>query len=220
MFHNLSGFFCSIAFLSSEYLTKPLSTMRLRIIAFIFCIISFAYSYSQDGSVRVRVFAGGNLDFVFNSISDYKTGITFLNYTVLGIEATDLAGGIDRTAWRIEVSADDADGNGLLDGTNPANTLPFSTIEVQATSIASCVPLPCPINLFGSPWLPLATAPTIIVDGNAAGGADDIIAGVSELAFTTDQINISYRVGFTTSLLGEQADFYSDEINFVIFISP
>jgi len=180
------------------------------------------YIFSQDGSVRVRVFSGGNLDFVFNSISDYNTGITFTNYTLLGIEATDPAGGTDRTAWRIEISADDADADGLLTGTNPANTIPFSTIEVQATSVVSCVPIPCPINLFASPWVPLTVFPitTIIIDGNALGGADDIIAGVSELAYTIDQVNISYRVGVTTSLLGEQADYYADDINFDIIISP
>lgn len=180
------------------------------------------YVFSQDGSVRVRVFSGSNLDFIFNSISDYSTGITFTNYTLLGIEATDPAGGTDRTAWTIEISADDADADGFLTGTNPANTIPFSAIEVQATSIASCVPIPCPINLFASPWVPLTAFPitTIIIDGNALGGADDIIAGVSELAYTIDQVNISYRVGVTTSLLGEQADYYADDINFDIIISP
>ena len=193
--------------------------MILRLQILILFLNFYQCLFSQDGSVRVRIFAGGTLDFVFNSISDYKVGITYLNYTVIGVEATE---GVptNRTAWTLEVSADDADADGFLTGTDPANTLPFSSIEVQATSISSCVPVPCPINLFGSPWVPLAVLPTIIADGNAAGGADDIVPGISELAYTTDQINISYRAGFTTSLLGEQGDFYADEINFDIFIFP
>lgn len=195
--------------------------MILRLLIFILFLNLYQCVFSQDGSVRVRVFTGGNLDFVFNSISEYKVGITYLNYTVIGIEATDPAGGTDRTAWRVEVSANDGDGDGFLTGTDPVNTLPFSTVEVQATSVASCVPVPCPINLFGSPWVPLAVVPTTIIDGNAAGGGDDIIdGGISELAFTTDQVNISYRAGVTTSLLGEQADFYSDDINFDILLTP
>lgn len=190
--------------------------MVLRLQILILFLNLYQCVFSQDGSVRVRVFGGGTLDFVFNSISEYKTGITYLNYTMIGIEATE---GVptDRTAWRIEVSADDADADGNLNGTNPANTIPLSSVEVQATSVSSCVPLPCPINLFGSPWLPLSNVPTIIVDGNAVGGADDI---PPNLSFATDQVNISFRCGVTTSLLGETADYYSDDIFFDILLTP
>jgi hypothetical protein len=184
----------------------------------------YQYILSQDGSVRVKVFGGSSIDFVFNSISKYKNGIPFppstVYQTVLGIEATDPAGGTDRTAWRIEVRAEDADGDGNLNGTNPANTIPLSAVEIQATSIASCVPVPCPINLFGSPWIPLSNIPAILVDGNALGGPDDIIAGTSELAYTTDQIRITYRCGVTTSLLGRPADFYSENIFLDIYLTP
>jgi len=87
------GVFCSIAFLSLVNKTF-FSAMWLRVVSFIFCILSSAYSFSQSstpgGSVRITVLAGGNIDFVFNSISDYKTGITKLNYTVLGIEADNI----------------------------------------------------------------------------------------------------------------------------------
>src|SRR3989304_3804139 len=125
--------------------------------------------FSQDGSVRVRVFGGGTLDFVFNSISDYKTGITYLNYTVIGIEATE---GVptDRTAWRIEVSADDVEAGGNLTGPNPANVIPLSVVEVQAHRVASCIPVPCPINLLGSPWGRLSHGWDMNLDGNAVGG--------------------------------------------------
>jgi len=179
-----------------------------------FVIILFLNFYqcvfSQVGSVRVQVYSGGNLDFVFNSISDYKTGITYTNFTLIGIEVTEPLVGDTYETWELEVSADDADADGFLTGTDPANTLPFSSIEVQATLAAGCPSC----NFFGSPFVPLAPdlgigLNTVLVDGNLLGGVDDI---PPNLAIATDQINISFRCGVTTSLLGETADYYSDDI--------
>lgn len=187
----------------------------------------FSQSSTPGGSVRLTVFGGSNVDFVFNSISDYKTGITYLNYTVIGISVTDEIGdnnplggdGIDDyTNWNITFQADDADGDGSLTGTNPANTIPFSTIEVSATIASGCITC----NVFGSPWVPLAAAPSpFLVDGSL-GGADQIedLPSPENLSYTLDQINISYRCGFTTSLLGEAPDYYSDDIFFDLLMSP
>ncbi len=112
--------------------------------------------------------------------------------------------------------AADADGDGALTALNPANTLAYgalSVLEVQATSIASCVPLPvgpCPVNLLTSPWVLLQVAPgTVIIDGNAALGADDV---PPMLDYNSTQVNISYRCGVTNSVFGATADYYSDEI--------
>jgi len=188
---------------------------------------AFSQSSTPGGSVRLIVLSGSNLDFVFNSISDYKTGITYLNNTQIGISVTDEAGdnnplipdGIDDyTQWEISIEADDADGDGVLNGTNPANTLPFSVVEVQATSIAAGCGT---CNLLGSPWVPLSVLPTIIIDGSN-GGADQIedLPSPENLNYTLDQINISFRCGFTTSLLGEIADYYADDMFIDLIMSP
>ena len=186
--------------------------------------VLFAQSSTPGGSVRLVVLSGSNLDFVFNSISDYKTGITYLNYTQIGISVTDEAGDInppvgdDYTQWQISIEADDADGDGALNGTNPANTLPFSVVEVLATSIAvgcgTC-------NLLGSPWVPLAVVPTIRIDGSN-GGADQIedLPSPENLNYTLDQINISFRCGVATSLLGATADYYADDMFIDLLMSP
>ncbi len=162
--------------------------------------------FSQVGSVRIQVYGGGNLDFVFNSISDYKAGITYTNFTLIGIEVTEPLIGDTYETWELRFEAADINVDGNLNGTDPANTIPLSAIEVQASSIA----LGCPTcNLFGSPWIPLSGASTLLADGNALGGADDI---PPNLATPTDQINISFQCGVTTSLLGATPDYYADDI--------
>lgn len=184
----------------------------------------FAQSSTPGGSVRITVFGGGSIDFIFNSMSDYNTGITYLNYTRIGITVRDEPGDInappgdDYTNWNVTVQVDDADADGFLTGGIPANTIPFSSVEVQATGIFSgCITC----NLLGSLWLPLAVAPTIIMDGSL-GGADQIedVPSPENLTYTADQVNISFRCGVTTSLLGATADYYSDDIFFDLTMSP
>lgn len=162
--------------------------------------------------MRVRVFSGSNLNFVFNSMSEYTGGITYLNHTLLGIEATEGAP-TNRTGWEITVRAEDGNGDNLLNGSVPANTLPLGNIEVQATSIAICTPnpavMPCPVDLMGSPWVPLSNVSTLLVGSNALGLTPDV---PPELDYNTTQINISFRCGVGGTMLGEAADYYADEI--------
>ena len=181
--------------------------------------ISFLFSlsaFSQDGSVRVKVFSGSNLDFIFNSISDYKNGVTYPNYTILGIEATEGAP-TDRTNWEVTVRAENASLpiplDGFLHGSNNANTIPLSVIEVRAEPNPVC-PLPpaaCPVNPdpLGLGWIPLSNVPQLIIDSKALGGGDNI---PPTLLTTDTQVNISFRCGFGGTLLGEPADYYADDI--------
>lgn len=180
--------------------------MYLRLLIFLFFLSFSKYAFPQGGSVRIAVYGGGNVDFVFNSMSDYTAGITLTNYTLIGIDVIDLAAPPDWESWTLSISADDPGIDGL-DGTGPANKFPLNAIQVRTTLSGGCVSC----NFFGSPWVNLPAAPTIFVDGNAAGGADDI---PPNLGTATDQINISYRCGVSTSLLGLSlpADYYSDDI--------
>ena len=211
-------------------------TLRLFSIAVALWIHSMTWLCAQSstpgGSVRLTVLSGGNLDFIFNSIAKYKSGITYTNYTVLGISVTDNAGdnnpaipdGIDDyTTWVLFVEAQDADLDGAITGTNPANTLPFTTIEMSAAITAGC---PTCVSAFaGPPYLPLP-APglgilTPLVDGSG-GGADEIedVPSAENLSYTLDQVSITYRCGVTTSLLGSISDYYTDDIIFTLLMSP
>lgn len=208
--------------------------LRLFTIVIVFLINTanclYAQSSTPGGSVRLTVLGGGNLDFVFNSIAEYKAGITYTNWTILGISVTDIAGdnnppggdGIDDyTQWTLSVEAQDNDGDGAITGTNPANTLLFSTIEMSASISGGC--LTC-VSLFpGPPYLPLPAsgAGVPIVDGSG-GGADEIedVPSPENLVYTLDQISITYRCGVTTSLLNSTPDFYADDIVFTLLMSP
>ena len=186
------------------------------IISVIFLSVVFSCSALSQSSVRIAIYGGGNLDFVFNSISEYKTGITHTNFTLIGIEVIDgpdLPIDVDYITWELRFEADDANLDGFFNGTDPANTVPLGVVEAQATLSAGCVSC----NFFGSPWIPLSGASTLLVDGNAAGGADDI---PPNLATPIDQISISYRCGVSASLLGETADFYADDIFIDLIMSP
>ena len=195
-----------------------------------------AQSSTPGGSVRLTVHSGGNLDFVFNSIAKYKSGITYSNWTILGITVTDNPGDNnappavdDYTQWRIYVEAADIDGDGAITGTTglPINTLPFSTIEMGASIDAGCGTC----NIFYpalGPFLPLP-APgmgvlTPIADGsNAPGWPPDQITdfpSADNLVYTTDRISITYRCGVTTALLDSPSDYYSDDIVFTLEMLP
>ena len=170
----------------------------------------------------MTVLGGGNVEFIFNSISKYKTGITYTNWTTLGITVKDEAGDInlpvgdDYTQWEVDFQAQDANGDGVMNGLNPANSLAFTAIEVSASVAAGCGTC----NTYLSPFLPLTVLPTLLVDGTL-GGADQIedFPSPENLVFASDQINITYRCGAPPStLLGTQADYYSDNIIFTLLM--
>jgi hypothetical protein len=185
----------------------------------------FGQASTPGGSVRLTVLGGGNVEFIFNSMNDYKVGVTYNNWTTLGISVRDEAGDInlpagdDYTQWQLSFQAQDADGDGFMNGTNAVNKILFSSFELKATVGAGCATC----NVFGSPFVALAVAPgAVLVDGSNGGGwpPDQIrdVPSADNLTFGSDQVNISYRCGVTTSLLGSPADYYSDDIVFTLLM--
>ncbi len=184
--------------------------MLARVLVIFFWIASLTNSFSQAGSVRVQVLNGGNLDFIFNSISKYKTGITYTNYTRIGITVND-NGNAAYVRWELTAWFEDADGDNNITGTNTLHKLPFSTVEASTSIVGGCGQ--CKEFFPGPPNMVLTNAPQVLIDGNALGGADDV---PPNYVYTTDQIDISYYCGTSVSLMGEPADYYSDDINLEI----
>lgn len=186
---------------------------------------SFGQASTPGGSVRLTILGGGNVEFIFNSMSEYKLGVTYNNWTTIGISVRDEAGDInlpagdDYTQWQLSFQAQDADGDGFMNGVNALNKILFSSFELKATIAAGCGTC----NVFASPFVALAVAPgAVLVDGSNGGSwpPDQIsdVPSADNLTYVADQINISYRCGVTTSLLGQPADYYSDDIVFTLLM--
>lgn len=88
-------------------------------------------------SARIVMLSGGNVNFNFNSIDDFKNGITLSNQTILGIHfcdcnsefGADPVAGSSISGWDLYFDTDDAN----IAGQNPANTLPLCMLEAEAT---------------------------------------------------------------------------------------
>lgn len=174
---------------------------------FFFCV---AQKGIAQGAVRVEILSGGNLSFIFNSIGKYKNGITTPpNFTVIGITVDEVGGMPNYLRWELLAEIEDADGDGFITGTNPANQLPFSTVEISTATVMGCIS--CLHFYPGPPNLSLTNFGQVVADGNAMGGMDDI---PPNLTYTTDKIGITYYVGTSlgNNLLGSPSDFYSDVI--------
>lgn len=164
-------------------------------------------------SVRVTIYGGGNVQFVFNSIADYKSGILLNNWTTIGIDV-DQGASVTAVGWSLSVSAQDADGDGALTGSVMANTIPFADIQVSATPLDPCVSC----NFMGSPFVNLVPQPasTVIVNSGNDPNCPCPPGILTPLAAPTTRINISYRAGVMPlgSMLGRQSDIYSDDLFF------
>ena len=165
-----------------------------------------AYSASaQDNSARIVVLVGGNIPFNFTSLRHYEDGIERIGGTTLGVSVSDLPSANTLSGWRIEYNSFGAQAN--LIGDN-GGTLPLSAVQIRATNGIGLTP----------------GAGTVY---NQATVTDyqDLTAGPTVMFRTTDhlntdisthQLNIDYRCGVATSLLGEEADTYTVEIEYTL----
>ena len=189
---------------------------KRKVILVLFFLFFSAISYAQ--SVRIYVLGGGNIDFIFNSMSSYTNGITYQDWTVIGMTITDPTA--TYTTWDLKVEAQDPDADGFITGSNPINKIPFSTIELSAKVTAGCVkckvifPGPSPFNLA----LPAPGAGVALVDGSKLGMPEF----PPYLNFATDEIAVSYYCGTTAAnnLLGKAPDYYTDIIQFTLTMYP
>lgn len=186
-------------------------------------------------TVQLTVIGGGNVNFIFNTIEKYKNGIPFspsAPRTVIGIAISDpfplpLP---NYSSWAITFEAEDADGDGAITGVDPANTIPFAAIELQAAATgpgcvgcvfaAGPIPLPGPLDdgAAGCPPVGLTQTGTILVFRDPL-----LLPPPPPLETRTNadsQIEITYQCGVAISLLGYAADYYSEIIYFTLSAYP
>lgn len=176
--------------------------IKLKLLLLVF-LINGNLLFSQDyNSARLSVLYGGNIPFNFRSIDDFKNGIRVNNGTTLGVTMVDnneagtvLEGFIIR--FRSFNSQPTIDGS--------IYSLPLSAIEVEASNNLG---LPSP-NANYTGLQPLSTIWVNLVEyaQNPVTPPD-----FNNLNWANHQVNLSYECGVQTSLLGEESDYYTVEI--------
>jgi len=142
----------------------------------------------EYNSARLSILSGGNVEFNFLNLNDYKDGKTLVNKTVLGISICDCNSefGADPiantsiTGWELYFDTDDIE----FVGTDPANVLPLCFIEAQATIRNGLAGITTNgyqnLDQEGNPATPIA-----LEDVNPA--------TIAAKVWSADQLNISYR---------------------------
>ena len=139
--------------------------------------VNAQFKIVEDNSARISVLSGGNVPFIFNSISTYASGITRTNWTRFGISYTDSIGSV---GWELHFRAADVDGDGAISSDDGASTIPFNVLVLTAS------------NALGLP-----AGPTVYSAPTALSGIDALLVTTSEdtTDATTHQIFITYACG-------------------------
>lgn len=146
-------------------------------------------------SARISMLAGSNVDFNFQTINDYKNGISKTNSTIMGISicncnseggtSPDPIAGSTITGYSIYFDTDDAEFTGL----NPANSLPLCALEASAAVLAGFAA--SAVTIAGTKvaldQIPNASGPIFQEDNSPL--------QITDRFWTTDQISIDYFMG-------------------------
>jgi hypothetical protein len=99
----------------------------------IFC----KFVFSQNTTSRLRIESGGSIYFYFNSLDQYKNGITYNNWTKVSVYFVDTtaAGATSAALWILKVKANSNQINS--DEGDITHFLPLNTIELEATYTSS-----------------------------------------------------------------------------------
>lgn len=130
--------------------------------------------------LRIHVINGGNVEFVFNTITDYTTGIAngatgFYDSDVIIASSTD---------WRLNMGAEDAPN--MLGTDNPANILNINNVGFTAawTGTNSCCAAGSQV-VTGATYLNCATGTGLIANGLAG-----FVVGAGGSVLFTDGGNV------------------------------
>ena len=156
---------------------------------------------AQDNVARLTTIIGSHIEFNFNSLDKYNTGITVTNGTTIGITMSEIAPAV-LTGWHLDFQT--WMGQPTIDGA-VGNTLPLNTIQIEATDANG--------NLAAAVFnglQDLAVSP-----GNTLMSTTDLAHRPADA--NTHQINLSYECGIANgSLLGQSSDYYTVEVEVIL----
>ena len=167
--------------------------------------------------LRLNVEDGGNVEFVFNRIDDYETGIPNGDFydTRLTVASS--------TRWQLEMGAEDATFIGI---DNPANTLPLTYAGFQLTAGGNHtfgVELTDPATA-NAAAIPLAAFPVTVIGSAVAGGAGATNAGdvLDNIITINWEANTAAILGATVPLidLDQSPDRYITNVLLDLSIAP
>ena len=168
----------------------------------ILCIAKCAFAQPEN-TARLTILSGGTVPFFFSSYNQFTGapvgGITYTDYTTFSMEVVDLIAGapvID--SWSLDVQAMAVS----FVGDDPANTLPLSTLQMQATSF--------PSGCAGCVSTGIQTLP---IFGTSV---DLVSSGPTGVPPPSNQVSISYFCGTVAPLLGSPPDHYSLDIEYTL----
>ncbi len=164
-------------------------------------LIVSAKGIAQDNVARLTTIIGSHIEFNFNTLDKYNTGVTITNGTTVGVTMSGILPAV-LTGWHLDVQS--WMGQATIDGVG-GNSLPLNAIQIEATDANG--------NLAGATFnglQDLAVAP-----GNTIMSTN--VPAHFPTNPNTHQINLSYECGIANgSLLGQAADYYVVEVEVIL----
>lgn len=185
------------------------------VLGFLLCLFyNITGLYGQGNSARLVILKGGNISFNFNTIANYKNGISILGGTILGVEITEDGPAPVIDGWKLAFNAT----TNQIYGEDGVTFLDLTAIQCLAT-ISNDLNDPGNAVSMGVKDLGnVAIGPTIAAPPAAAATlmhSDATIIGNVPSDIVNDKISIEYRCGMgAVSMLGKTPNHYSVTIEF------
>jgi hypothetical protein len=206
-------------------------TISLTITAVLVSLSSFSQPVSDRAVIpvaltlnqilRLNVEDGGNIEFVFNRIDDYETGIP---NGASGFYDTRLTVA-SSTRWLLQMGAEDAT---LIGVDNPANVLPLAYVGFQLTAQG--------VHTFGveltdpataaAAAIPLAAYPVTVISSAAAGAAGatnagDVLDNIITINWDANTVAVNALAGIVPLIdVSQTPDRYVTNVLLDISIAP
>jgi len=172
-----------------------------KLICFTLLVFGNLIALAQDNVARLTTIIGSRIEFNFNSLDDYNSGIRFEDATTIGVTMSEIAPAV-LTGWHIDMQT--FLGDASIDGSG-GNTLPLNAIQVEASDANGNL---ATATFTGLQDLAVAPGALLMTTADPAHIPADA---------NTHQINLSYECGIANgSLLGEVADYYVVNVEIIL----